>query len=182
MNWRWISIAALLAALVVGYGAFNNRSGSQVTSRETPPQPGYYLNDAIISETQSDGSVGIRLVASHIEQRASDDAIALSNVHVNYFQAAGKEWLLTAQRGLVPAESRIVQFAGDVELRPADASNAFLRTERLAIDTERNVAYGLDSPVAMRFGQHALTVQNFTADLNTEKLRLESVNGRSEPE
>jgi LPS export ABC transporter protein LptC len=182
MNWRWISVAALLAALVVGYGAFNNRSASPITSRETPPQPGYYLSDAVITETEPDGSPGIRLVASRIEQRVSDDAIVVRNVHVNYFQAAGKEWLLTAQRGLVPADSRIVQFAGDVVLRPANASNAFLSTERLAIDTGRNVAYSLDSPVAMRFGQHALTVQNFTADLNTEKLRLESVNGRSEPQ
>jgi lipopolysaccharide export system protein LptC len=164
---------------VIGYGAFNKRADLPVTSREAPPQPGYYLHDAVITETQKDGSVGIRLVASRIEQRASDDAIALTGVHVNYFQAADKEWLLTAQRGLVPADSRIVQFSGDVQLRPADASNAYLHTEKLAIDTERNVAYGLDSPVAMRFGQHALTVQHFTADLNTEKLRMESVNGRT---
>ena len=126
--------------------------------------------------------MGTRLVASRIQQRASDDAIVITDVHVNYFQAPGKEWLLTAQRGLVPEDSRIVQFAGDVELRPADASDTFLRTERLAIDTVRNVAYSLASPVALRFGQHALTVQNFTADLNTEKVRLESVNGRSEPQ
>ncbi len=182
MNWRWISLAALLAALVIGYGAFNKRADSPVTSREAPPQPGYYLHDAIITETRPDGSVGTRLVASRIQQRASDDAIVITDVHLNYFQAPGKEWLLTAQRGLIPEDSRIVQFAGDVKLRPADASDTFLRTERLAIDTVRNVAYSLASPVALRFGQHALTVQNFTADLNTEKVRLESVNGRSEPQ
>ncbi|MGH8178622.1 MAG: LPS export ABC transporter periplasmic protein LptC [Steroidobacter sp.] len=178
MNWRWISLAALLAALVIGYGAFNDRSATPASSSGPPRLPGYYLHDAVITETQNDGSVGIRLIARRIEQRPSDDSIAISDVRVSYFQAPGKEWLLSAQRGLVPADSRIVQFEGDVELRPGDAPDAFLRTEALAIDTERNVAYGLNPPVELNFGQHALTVQNFTADLNTEKLHLETVNGR----
>jgi hypothetical protein len=34
--------------------------------------------------------------------------------------------------------------------------------------------------VHLRFGQHAMTVKNFRADLNSEKIRLESVNGRFE--
>lgn len=180
MNWRLISLAALLAALAIGYGAFNERAASPASSSEPPRLPGYYLHDAVITETQEDGSLGMRLIAERIEQRPDDDSIALSDVRVTYFQAPGKEWLLSAQRGLVPADSRVVQFAGDVELRPSDAPGAFLRTEALAIDTERDIAYGLDAPVRLRFGQHALTVQNFTADLNTEKLHLETVDGRFE--
>ena len=177
MNWRWVSIAALLAALAIGYGAFNKRASRPVASDRTPAQPGYYLNDAIITQTQGDGSIGIRLVAERIEQRPGDDAIAIENVRVNYFQAPQKEWVLTAQRGLVPADSRIVHFAGDVELRPSDVPHAFLRTDALAIDTERNIARSVDAPAQLTFGQHTLTVQDFTADLNTEKLRMESVHG-----
>lgn len=179
MSWRWISIAALLAAVVIGYGALMEGDSSTVASSEPPPQPGYYLNDAIITETQQDGSLGIRLIANRIEQQPKDDSIVMTGVRVNYFRTPGKEWTLSAERGLVPANTRTVQLAGDVVLCPADATDAFLRTSELAIDTDRNIAYSTSSPVEVKFGQHALTAKSFEADLNSEKIRLESVNGRS---
>lgn len=153
---------------------------STVASSEPPPQPGYYLNDAIITETQDDGSLGIRLIAERIEQQPKDDGIVMSEVRVNYFRAPDKEWVLSAERGFVPANTRIVHLAGDVVLHPADAMDeSFLRVDELAIDTQRNVAYSTRSPVRVKFGQHALTANSFEADLNSEKIRLESVNGSS---
>lgn len=183
MNWRWISLAAMLAAIVIGYGALVDRGSAPTTSSELPPQPGYYLKDAVITETREDGSLNVRLIASRIEQLPHDDSIKLMSVRANYFQAPGKEWVLSAQRGFVPAHSRIVQLEGDVTLRPANgAATSFLRAEALAIDTEKNIAYSTSSPVAIRFGPHAMTVKKFVADLNSEKIRLESVNGRFQPE
>ena len=38
------------------------------------------------------------------------------------------------------------------------------------------------APVKVRFGQHSMVVKNLRADLNNEKLRLETVNGRFDPE
>jgi LPS export ABC transporter protein LptC len=183
MNWRWISLAALLAALVIGYGALVERNPAPTADSGQAEQPGYYLHDAIITQTQKDGSVSLRLVANRIEQQHRDDSIALHTVRVDYFQSPEKEWLLTARRGFVPANFRVVQLFGDVELRPADAQpTAFLRTDALAIDTQTNVAYSLASPVHLRFGQHAMVVKHFRADLNSEKIRLESVNGRFDPQ
>lgn len=183
MNWRWISVTALLAALVIGYGALIERNPSPTTSDDRAEQPGYYLQDAVITQTQQDGTVSLRLIADRIEQQRRDDGIALETVRVNYFQSPEHEWLLTARRGFVPASFRIVQLSGDVELRPADAQPAaFLRTDALAIDTQTNVAYSTASPVHLRFGQHAMVVKSFRADLNSEKIRLESVNGRFEPQ
>jgi LPS export ABC transporter protein LptC len=183
MNWRWISLAALLAALVIGYGALVQRSPEPQTSSTQAERPGYYLQDAIITQTQQDGSVSLRLVANRIEQQQRDDSISLETVRVNYFQSPEHEWLLTARRGFVPANFRVVQLVGDVELRPADAQpTAFLRTDALAVDTQTNVAYSISSPVHLRFGQHAMVVKNFQADLNSEKIRLESVNGRFDPQ
>jgi hypothetical protein len=112
-----------------------------------------------------------------------NDAIVLSGVRANYFRAPAREWILTARRGVVPPDSRIVQLEGDVQLRPADATpTAFLRADSLAIDTEKNIAYSTSTPVAMQFGPHALTVRRFVADLNSEKIRVESPNGRFEPQ
>ncbi len=147
MNWRWISLAALLAALVIGYGALVERSPAPTTNDAQAEQPGYYLQDAIVTQTQQDGSVSLRLVANRIEQQRRDDSIALDTVRVNYFQASSgqspqREWLLNARQGFVPANFRVVQLFGDVVLRPADAQpEAFLRADALAVDTQTNVAY-----------------------------------------
>jgi len=190
MNWRWISLAALLGALVIGYGALVERSPAPAAGATQAEQPGYYLQDAVITQTQKDGSVGLRLIADHIEQRGNDN-ITLDTVRVNFFQsspdqssqAAPREWLLSARQGLVPANFRVVQLFGDVVLRPADAQpTAFLRADALAIDTQTNIAYSTSSPVNVRFGGHSMVVKSFRADLTNEKVRLESVNGRFDPQ
>lgn len=183
MNWRWISLAALLAALVIGYGTLIDRNPEPAASSEQAEQPGYYLTDAVITQTQKDGSLSLRLIANRIEQQRRDDSIELQTVRVNYFQSPEREWLLTARQGFVPASFRVVQLSGDVELRPANAQPAaFLRTDAMAIDTQTNIAYSTSSPVRLRFGQHAMVVKYFRADLSNEKIRLESVNGRFEPQ
>jgi LPS export ABC transporter protein LptC len=192
MNWRWISLAALLAALVIGYGALVERSPAPTTNDAQAEQPGYYLQDAIVTQTQQDGSVSLRLVANRIEQQRRDDSIALDTVRVNYYQSNSgsksgqspqREWLLNARQGLVPANFRVVQLFGDVVLRPADAQpEAFLRVDALAVDTQTNVAYSLASPVRVRFGSHEMVVKNFRADLDSENIRLESVHGRFDPQ
>jgi LPS export ABC transporter protein LptC len=196
MNWRWISLAALLAALVIGYGALVERSPAPTTNDAQAEQPGYYLQDAIVTQTQQDGSVSLRLVANRIEQQRRDDSIALDTVRVNYYQSNSgsnsgsksgqspqREWLLNARRGFVPANFRVVQLFGDVVLRPADAQpEAFLRVDALAVDTQTNVAYSLASPVRVRFGSHEMVVKNFRADLDSENIRLESVHGRFDPQ
>ena len=195
MNWRWISLAALLAALVIGYGALVERSPAPAANAGETERPGYYLQDAIITQTQPDGSIGLRLVADRIEQRR-DDSIALDTVRVNYYQSNSgsnsgsksgqspqREWLLNARQGFVPANFRVVQLFGDVVLRPADAQpEAFLRVDALAVDTQTNVAYSLASPVRVRFGAHEMVVKNFRADLDSENIRLESVHGRFDPQ
>jgi LPS export ABC transporter protein LptC len=196
MNWRWISLAALLAALVIGYGALVERSPAPTSNDAQAEQPGYYLQDAIVTQTQQDGSVSLRLVASRIQQQRRDDSIALDTVRVNYYQSNSesnsgsksdqspqREWLLTARQGFVPANFRVVQLFGDVVLRPADAQpEAFLRVDALAVDTQTNVAYSLASPVRVRFGSHEMVVKNFRADLDSENIRLESVHGRFDPQ
>ena len=181
MNWRWISIAALLAALVAGYNTFVRRDPSEVLTSEAPPQPGYFLRDAIITQTEKDGSPGIRLSAQRIDQKSTEDAIRLTTVKVDMLRTAERPWTLTAEQGLVPAGSRIVEFSGNVNLRPRDdAAATYLRTNALAFDTDRNVAYSTQSPVDIRFGRVAMKVKRFEADLNNEKVKLESIRGRSE--
>lgn len=188
MNWRWVSLAAALAALVIGYGAFIDNDGAPTMSHEMPEQPGYYLKDAVILRTREDGSPSIELIARRIEQKLnrnqSGEAINMESVRVNYFGATDWQWELTAHSGEVPPNSRVVHLEGDVELRSlaSDSPNTFLRTDELAIDTEKSLAYTTRSPVQVRFGPHSMVVKNLRADLNSEKLRLEAVNGKFDPE
>ena len=187
MNWRWISLAAALAAVVVGYGALVDKEAAPTTSQELPEQPGYYLKDAVILRTREDGSPGIELIVARVQQRltrpSQGEAITMDSVRVNYFGKDDWQWALTAQHGEVPPNSRIVQLEGEVELRPlaGATANSFLRTDELAIDTEKNLAYSTHSPVQMQFGQHAMIAKSLRADLTSEKLRLETVNGRFNP-
>jgi len=181
MSWRWITIAAFLAALVIGFGLLSDRNGGTTVTESEVSQPAYYLKDAVITETLPDGAPKYRLIAKRIDQQIANDSIALDSVRVDYLKTGQHHWFLSAQRGLVPAQSRIIQFFGDVQLRPADRpTSTFLRTEELTVDTERNVAYTTTAPVKMRFGHYSMTVRRLEADLNTEKVRMESVHGRSE--
>jgi LPS export ABC transporter protein LptC len=181
MNWRWISIAALLAALVAGYGALVRRDATQVTLSDTERAPSYFLRSAIITQTEKDGTPGLRLTAERIDQASAGASIVLSTVHVDFLRTRDRQWMLTAKEGLIPPNSRIVEFSGDVHLRPVDSKTpTFLRTNALSVDTERQVAYSTTSPVNIRFGKLDMTVERFEADLNTEKVKLESVRGRSE--
>ncbi|MET0533686.1 MAG: LPS export ABC transporter periplasmic protein LptC [Steroidobacter sp.] len=192
MNWRWVSLAAALAAIVIGYGAFIDNDSAPMMSHELPEQPGYYLKDAVVLRTREDGSPGIELIARRVEQKLNrpangeprGEAITLEGVRVNYFGTTDWQWELTAASGEVPPNSRVVHLEGDVELRSlaSTSPNTFLRTDELAIDTEKNLAYSTRSPVAVRFGPHTMVVKNLRADLNREKLRLETVNGKFAPE
>jgi LPS export ABC transporter protein LptC len=181
MHWRWISIAALLAALVAGYGAFVRRDPSLVSLSDSERAPSYFLRNAIITQTEQDGSPGLRLVAERIDQASAGASIRLTSVQVDFLRTQDRQWTLTAQEGFIPPQSRVIEFRGDVHLRPIDATTpTYLRTDELAVDTERQVAYTTTSPSKIQYGNLTATVQRFEADLNSERVKLESVRGRSE--
>lgn len=181
MSWRWISIAAMLAALVVGFGALSNRDAEDAAAAATSEQPAFYAKDAIVLQTQEDGSPQLRLVADRIDQKVDDDSILLRSVRVDYLKVPGKLWVLSADQGAVPADSRMITFSGNVQLHPADATpDAFLRTDTLTVDTDRNLAYTTASPTSMQYGRYLMRVKRLQADLKTEQVTLEAVRGRSE--
>jgi LPS export ABC transporter protein LptC len=183
MNWRWIVTVVLLAALLAGYSAFLRRDVANPLNNNTLEQPGYYLSDAIVTQSKEDGSPGITLVAKRIEQQQREEDITLIDVNVDYLQTPEQRWILTAKRAVVPRNSKIVQFTGDVELRPKQSTTkTYLHTQALTVDTEKNRAYSNDSPVEVRMGAYLLTAQRIDVDLRSEQVRLRAVNGRSTPE
>ena len=99
MNWRWITLSALLAAIVIGSGAYMKRGSAPLVNVTAPIAPSYFLSDAVITETHPDGSPGIELTASRIEQQNNSGTILLNEVRARYFQTPEKEWAVSADKG-----------------------------------------------------------------------------------
>lgn len=181
MNWRWITVTALFAALVIAYGALTKRDVSADFASAPPVRPGYYLRNAVITQTEQDGSLRTQLAAARIELQPANDDLQMTDVQLNYFQTPVQEWRLTADRGFKPSDSPIFEFSGDVQLRPAQGDpNAVLQVEALAIDTQKDLAYSTSSPVQIRFGQHRLEAGSFEFDLESEQIQMQSIQGRYE--
>lgn len=178
MNWRWISITALLAALVIGYGAFNRRDSTPDFLSAVPERPTYYLRNAVITETQEDGSLVTQLAAARIDLQPATEDLTMQEVNLHYHQSADQEWRMTAERGFKPGKSPIIQLSGNVQLRPADGdASSVLQSDELAVDMEREVAYSTDSPVNIRYARHSLRAESFQFDMQKQKLNMRSAKG-----
>lgn len=182
MIWRAFVV---LAVLLVGVlSVFIGRRGAEpesaAPSRE-PPQPGYYINGARITELGPDGQPLYRLEADSIVQDPRDLSIALKDVKATYRAETGRDWVLTAATGAVPPESKTIEFAGDVRVvgQPEGSSEVgVIRTEKLSLDTQTDLAY-TPSRVDIEWGARRLSAVGLQADLKAERLRLESaVHGR----
>src|SRR3954469_25419318 len=134
------------------------RNSAPLLTAVAPVGPSYFLSDAVITETQPDGSPGIEVTASRIEQQNDSGMILLNEVRARYFQMPGREWALSADKGSLPADSRILQLQGSVDLHPVNQPVSMgLRTEALALDTEKQVAYSVNTPVTFQFGSNTMS-------------------------
>lgn len=179
MSWRWVAFTALIGALIVSYGVLtgNHRDTAPVT--EVAQQLGYYMTDAVITETSPEGNPRLKVTSQSIRQNPQDNSVALFDVRVDYLSIPDKHWMLTADRGFVPANSHTIAFLGDVTLRQLDTQpGATIRTPSASVDTDTNIARSSDA-VSIELGNHSVLARGFTADLKSERVQLESqVHGR----
>ena len=160
---------------------------AQRDADEPPPasaalsaQPGYYLRDATLEQTDATGRMTLRVHSARAAQQGDQGPVHLEQLEVHYFPEPGQDWLMTSAAGSLPPAGRVVEFEGDVRLRAAAAAaatGAVVRTEHLALDVDSTLATTAD-PVRIEFGPHAVVARGLRADLKRETLRLESaVNG-----
>lgn len=144
------------------------------------PQPGYYLSDATLEQTDATGRLTLRVHSARAAQDGLQGPVHMQQLEVHYFPEPGQDWLMTSAAGTLPPAGRVVEFEGDVRLRAAAAAaatGAVVRTEHLALDVDSTLATTAD-PVRIEFGPHAVIARGMRADLKHETLRLESaVNG-----
>ncbi len=176
--------AALTVLILLAVGSWwlarPDADDRQRAQAPTAAQPGYYLTDATLEQTDDTGRLTLRVHSAHATQTGAAGAVHLDQLEVHYFPQPGQDWLMTSNTGSLPPAGRVVQLEGDVRLRAAAAAaatGAVVRTEHLALDVDSTLATTVD-PVRIEFGPHAVAARGLRADLKHETLQLESaVNG-----
>lgn len=171
--WQWLGLVALCGILVISYSFLTNR-GDRETQAPRAEQRGYYVENATIVETGETGQPRWTVKAATIEQNLRDDSISLHKVQVDYAPEPNRRWLLNADTGYIPPDSRVIAFSGNVVAQPADQDRAIaLRTSSLRVDTQQNIASTKADVVVEMDDQH-LRARGLWADLMHESVRLES--------
>ncbi|MGE0114789.1 MAG: LPS export ABC transporter periplasmic protein LptC [Steroidobacteraceae bacterium] len=175
MSWRTVLITAVIAILLAGYGLLTHRKEDELTITPAPAQPGYYLHEAIVTETDASGAARLKLHASRIAQNPADNSIELQQVTLDYQSDPNARWLLTANRGHLAAGSHTINFFGAVNIKPQNQTDnqIELRTETLSVDTLNNIATA-PGKVSIDMDQQRLTAVGLKYDLKRQTLQLES--------
>jgi lipopolysaccharide export system protein LptC len=175
LGWRAVLITALIAVILAGFGLWSRRGGDDVRIGPAPAQPGYYLQNAIVTETDASGAARFKLRAQQINQNPRDESIDLQQVLLDYRTAPDALWLLTADRGHLAGGSRVINFTGNVNIKPQPPSDnrVELHTETLSMDTENNVATA-PGKVVFSMDQQVLSAVGLKYDLKRQTLQLES--------
>jgi lipopolysaccharide export system protein LptC len=173
--WRTVLLIALIAVLLAAYSLWSRRSGDELHDRPAPAQAGYYLRNATVTETDATGAARFKLRANTINQNPADQSIDMAQVQLNYQSGPDALWLLTAERGHLASGSRVIDFSGNVNIKPQQPSDnrVELQTEALSIDTANNIA-AAPGKVRFQMDREHLTAFGLKYDLKRQTLRLES--------
>lgn len=202
MTSHWFSIVTLLAAMIIGYGAVTSRNANETAAPEHAVVLGYYLKNAIITETSSNGTPHIRFAADDVVQNPKDNSVSLNAVRIDYLwskdakpnakqtgvaqmpivqpnvEPVVQHWVLNANRAQVPPKSRQhaqqITLTGDVEAHSVGGVHeTALSTQLLNLDTVKQVA---QSPqvVNVNVDGHTLTGHGLLVDLKKQHVHLQS--------
>lgn len=147
-------------------------------SRPSAPL-GYYLRNAVIIGTDANGMVSYRVYAALAEQTAQDEELMLTDVRVEYDTRESISWLVTAERAAARGGGEQLDLYG-VRLtnRPAEGTDAMvIETEELQLTPETYIALA-NLPVAVTRGGARLRSSSMSANLKTDLIDLEGVDGR----
>jgi LPS export ABC transporter protein LptC len=192
MNAQWFGIAAL-AALMIAFGVLTGTDDELDPVQAQPEVLGYYVRNAIITETSETGAPRVRFAAADVTQNLSDNSVSLSAVRADYIwpakepektQAAPQKehskqfnhWVLNADRArLNPKSSQNaerIELRGNVEAHSVgDVHNAVLSTQSLDLDTEKQIAHTTDA-VQVDVDGHIATGHGLLVDVAENHVQL----------
>lgn len=175
MNWRTLASLLVVASALIAWSFWLQRDNDTVTNAPARAAHGYYLNDARIRQTGSNGDARYALRAQHIEQDLASNHINLAAVALDYRSDSGASWQLNAERGVLDNAGQRADFSGHVLIRPTSqpGSTTQLLTESLHVDMQGQTANTEDA-VTLRMNEQQLTARGLKANLKEQALKLES--------
>lgn len=186
MSWRSLAGLALLLGAAAGSWVLLKSSAREAAAPAPagPEQPGYYLSDAAILGTDSDGRQLYRLEAASIRHLPASDQVTLDAVVVRYSDGSQPDWFARAKRGTIIDQGTLIRLVGEVVLQDGNADPR----EKLLIETDaldfrpRERRASTETDVRLTRPGVVLTATGMEADLGAERLQLKAdVNGRFNP-
>ena len=172
------AVLALLAvfAVVTWWLARTDESATTPVATVRLAQPGYYLRNATMEETDDNGRLYLRVATATADQNPASEEIALGPVRVDYFPTGTAPWVLTADRGKLPRGARLVALYDNVTLTGspiARSAPAVVRTSTMTLDTVASTAT-TTAPVRIELGPQVVLATGMRADLKHDRVALES--------
>jgi len=184
----WFRAFTLLAVLALGVSTWFLSSPSrrpQFTAGDDSKLPGYFLNDAVLTDYDASGAPAVRIDAKRIEQVAHGNDVALFDVTVDYQPPEGESWILVGDQAHIEQGGKIVDVQGHVRLQ-GEASGAsgmvpVVHTDALRYDVDKQLVSTQDD-VQVDFGPNTVTAHGMLANLKDRTMRLEyKVHGTFHP-
>jgi lipopolysaccharide export system protein LptC len=184
----WFRAFTVLAVLALGVSTWFLSSPShrpKVASGDASNLPGYFLNDAVLTDYDASGAPGIRIEAKRIEQVAHSTEVTLYDVKVDYQPPDGEAWTLIGDTGHVEQGAKKVDVEGHVRLQGDPTGTKGLvpivHTDALSYDIDKQIVTTPDD-VRVDFGANTITAHGLFANLKDRTMRLEyKVHGTFHP-
>jgi LPS export ABC transporter protein LptC len=172
----------IVVALLAGLAAATWILGRSL-QEETPqpragnePSAGYYLKNATLFGTDTNGRVYYRLIANEVRQSDAGDELLFHGLRVEYDPESEIQWRLTAAEGRAARGQEVLNLSNGVELTSTPAPEeqmTTIQTESLELDTTNSMATTQD-PVVLSHGRTTFEATGLTADLSRDQLQLHS--------
>ena len=184
----WFRAFTLLTVLALGVSTWFVSSPSHrpnLSSGDGSKLPGYFLNDAVLTDYDASGAPGIRIEAKRIEQVAHSNEVTLYDVKVDYQPPDGEAWTLIGDTGHVEQGAKTVDVEGHVRLQGEPTGTKGLvpivHTDALSYDIDKQIVTTPDD-VHVDFGPNTVTAHGLFANLKDRTMRLEyKVHGTFHP-
>jgi len=141
----------------------------ELRTRSAPASRSFYLVDAVIYTTDSEGRIHHRFEADRIEQEEDGDDLRLSALRVIYAPDDGVEWELSAAESVASGDLSLLHLMNNIEVILAPRSEEgrrVFRTDDLTFHASEN-RIETDAVVSIRQGNRELTGPGLHADLES---------------
>lgn len=185
MNVRTLVLYAVLISAAAGswYISRDQEQPETVGTSDDAPYRGFYLRDARILGTGTDGALLYELTADRAEQ-TRENSVRFENVRLHYSPESEVPWTVNADEAIIRDDQRLVALSGHVRVRSSRSEEVpatEIRTPYLELDPDRFTAE-TDARVQIRIGERSLTGTGMLASLTDDRLELRSnVSGKFFP-